>query len=92
MWGDDKGKKVYLISEEQKGSIQLFTRFIATLEMVLKDPESDIVVRKNNKKDFKACLKLLEKTTLPKYFGLLSEDSLFDDYDNVEPVIELDLD
>lgn len=92
LWGDDKGKKVYLISEEQKGSIQLFTRFIATLEMVLKDPESDIVVRKNNKKDFKACLKLLEKTTLPKYFGLLSEDSLFDDYDNVEPVIDLYLD
>ena len=91
LWGDDDVKKIYLVSKDQLGAIRLFVRFIASLEMILKDPESDIVVRKNSKKDFKACLKLLEKTTLPKYFGLLCEKNLFDDYDNVEPILELDL-
>jgi len=91
LWSNPIGIKVYLGNEKQKGAIRLFIRFIATLEMVLKDPEADIVVRKGSKKDFKAALKLLEKVTLPKYYGILFEKSLFDDYDKVEPVIHIEL-
>lgn len=91
LWGNsDDDKDIYLVSQDQFGALRLFVRFIVTLEMVLKDPDSNIVVRKRNKKDFKAAIKLLEKIVLPKYFGLLCEDDLFDDYDYIEPVIEFD--
>ena len=53
--------------------------------MILKDPNADIVIRPLNKKDFKAALKLFEKMTLPKHYGILFEENLFDDYNQVEP-------
>ncbi|MFH1643790.1 MAG: hypothetical protein ABIA74_01305 [bacterium] len=89
LWGNND-KKVYLVSQDQIGPLRLFVRFIATLEMVLKDPESNIVVRRGSKKDFKAAIKLLEHVVLPKYFGLLCEKKLFEDYNSVEPLIDFD--
>lgn len=77
--------KVYEGAEEQRFGARLFVRLIATLEMVLKDPDSDIVVRFGDKDDFKSALKLLESITLPNYFGILFKEPLFEDYDQVEP-------
>lgn len=84
---EDQGRvnKIYLGSEQNKFSAKLFIRLIATLEMVLKDPESDIVVRYGNREDFKAAVRLLEKITLPTYFGILFQEPLFEDYEKVEP-------
>lgn len=70
---------------EQKPALQLIIRLLATMEMILKDPNADIALRYNNKKDFKAALKLFEKMTLPKYFGIIFEEKLFKDYSQVEP-------
>ncbi len=68
-------------------SLQLWVRMIATLDMVLKDPEAKIIVRKGNREDFVAAIHLLELITLPYYFGIKAEGPLFDDYSAVEPVI-----
>ena len=78
-------QKIYLGSEEQRGAAQLAVRLLATLEMVVKDPDADIVVREGNRDDFKAALQLFEKITLPRYFKIIFEEDLFDDYNDVEP-------
>lgn len=70
---------------EQAQTAQLIIRLIATLEMIIKDPHSDIGIRFGNRKDFKAAIKILEKVTLPKSFGILFERNLFEDYDKIEP-------
>lgn len=79
------GSSIKLGTTEQKPAIQLIVRLLVTLEMILKDPNADIIIRPLNKKDFKSALKLFEKMTLPKYFGILFEENLFDNYDQVEP-------
>ncbi|MCF7899667.1 hypothetical protein K9L05_03405 [Candidatus Babeliales bacterium] len=81
--------KIYLANQDQILAAQLVVRLLSTLEMVIKDPDADIVVRFENKEDFKAALKLFEKIILPKYFGILFKQDLFDNYDLVEPVTEL---
>jgi len=78
-------KKIYLGTQEQIPVARMIVRLLATLEMVIKDPDADIAVRYGNRDDFKAALKLFERVSLPKYFGILFERDLFDDYDYVEP-------
>jgi hypothetical protein len=75
----------YIGTEEQKKEAQLVVRLLATLEMILKDPEADIAVRDGNREDFKAALKLFEYVILPRYFKTIFLTDLFDDYDAVEP-------
>ncbi|MBX9830693.1 hypothetical protein K2X40_01965 [Candidatus Babeliales bacterium] len=77
-------RKIYAASPKQKRGIQRALIMLATLEMVLKDPEADVVVRDNNREDFSAALWLLEKVTLPK-LGIFLKEDLFSDYDKVEP-------
>ncbi|MFA6535038.1 MAG: hypothetical protein WCS92_02155 [Candidatus Babeliales bacterium] len=77
--------KFYEGIDEQRFAARLFVRLVATLEMILKDPDSEIVVRFGNRDDFKSALKLLESITLPTYFGILFKEPLFEDYDQVEP-------
>ncbi len=77
-------RKIYIPSPNQKRGMQRAVIMLATLEMVLKDPEADVVVRDNNRDDFKAALWLLEKVMLPK-LGLYMKEDLFSDYDKVEP-------
>jgi hypothetical protein len=81
----------YLGKAENKESARILLRMLATLEMILKDPDADIVVRNGSKKDFRAALELFEKTTLPKYYGIVFEEPLFGDYKTVEPVIPWDI-
>ncbi|MFH1831551.1 MAG: hypothetical protein ABH827_01995 [bacterium] len=85
--GQRKKRKRYIFlgRQEQKAGIRCWVRLIATLEMIAKDPDSNIAVRYGNKKDFKAAVLLLEKMTLPLYFGITYKENLFDDYDAVEP-------
>ena len=70
-----------------RDALRLFVRTIATLEMILKDINSSIIVRKGNKDDFIAAVLLLEKITLPLFFGIKSSLPLFQDYSVVKPVI-----
>ncbi len=69
-------------------AIRLWARAIATLEMIIKDPYSVIVTRKNNKNDFAATLQLLEHITLLRSFNIELDGPLFSDYRSVEPVID----
>jgi hypothetical protein len=71
-------------------AVRLFIRAIATLDMIIKDSDAHIITRKGNKEDFAAALQLLEKITLPNYFGLTFKKPLFDNYQAVEPVISWD--
>lgn len=68
-------------------AIRLWVRMIATLEMILKDTSSHIIVRKGNKEDFISAIKLLETITLPLYYNIEIKGQLFNDYTNIQPVI-----
>ncbi len=78
-------RRLCLGIKQQRSAARMMIRILATLEMVVKDPDSDIVVRYGNREDFKAALKLFEKITLPKYFDILFKENLFKNYDRVEP-------
>jgi len=78
-------RKTYRGSERNRAVAQMLIRLLVTLDMVVKDPDADIVVRYGNRQDFKAALMLFEKVTLPRYFGMLFPDGLFENYDEVEP-------
>jgi len=80
-------RRVFKATQEQVVWARLMVRMLATLEMILKDADADVVVRKGKRKDFVAVLKLFEEITLPKYFGILFTKPLFDAYDSVSPVI-----
>ena len=84
---EDVYKDILLAKPEQKAGAQLFVRAIATLEMILKDPNANVVVRKGNRKDFIAAMRVLELYVLPFYFGMVFDEPLFDDYARVDPVI-----
>lgn len=70
--------------------IRLWVKMIATLEMIISDPQAIICVRKGSKSDFASCLKLLERVTLPVYYGIKVDGPLFNDYKTVTPVIGWD--
>jgi len=78
-------KKKFLAHPEQRYLAQWLARMCATIDMIVKDPDSDIVIRYGNREDFKAALTLFEKVTLPNSFGIVFTENLFDDYDTVEP-------
>ena len=69
----------------------MWVRAIATLEMLIKDSQAPILVRKGVKEDFVAALRLLERVTLPRYFGIYLDKDLFVDYYAVQPVIPWEL-
>lgn len=77
-------------SDPKIPSIRLWARMIATLDMIAKDFSSEILIRKGNKSDFIATLKLLE-ITLAKYYSIDFDFDLFDDYETQTPVISWDL-
>jgi hypothetical protein len=87
---DKEGKpakqKLRLGRDKDRELCQKVVRAIASLELVLKDVDSDVVVRRGEKKDFVAALKLIEKTVLPTYFKIVFENDLFDDYSSVLPI------
>jgi hypothetical protein len=75
----------YLCPDRLRPIVQLLARLFATIDMVLKDPEADIVIRDGNRDDFAAALKIIEKVLLPLGCGVYVEGDLFDDYTQVEP-------
>jgi hypothetical protein len=86
----EKKKKISANSARGR-SIALWVRAVATLEMLIKDSQSPILVRKGVKEDFVAALRLLERVTLPRYFGIYLDKNLFADYYAVQPVIPWEL-
>lgn len=62
-------------------------RYLATLDMICKSVDAQIMIRKGNKEDFAAALELLEKITLPFYFETKFGSKLFDSYESIDPVI-----
>jgi hypothetical protein len=80
-------KKFVLCTEEHEESVRFVIRALATLEMILKDVKSDIVIRRGNKDDFASSIKLLEKVTMPIYFGTVFERDLFHDYRDAKTII-----
>lgn len=71
--------------DSQRSAAKMLIRLLVTLEMIIKDPDSDIVVRYGNRDDFKTAIKLFEKITLPRYYGIMFHENLFKDYEVVEP-------
>ena len=55
-----------------------------TLDMIIKDPDGELVVRTLNNDDIAAAVTLLEAFIMPKYFGLCFEHNLFPDYSAIE--------
>lgn len=73
-------QKISLGKKEDVELWKFVIHSIALLEMIVKDVNSDVVVRRGNKSDFGAALHLLEKVALPTYFGTIYEQNLFNDY------------
>jgi hypothetical protein len=71
--------------ESQRSAAKMLIRLLVTLEMIIKDPDADIVVRYGNRDDFKSAIKLFEKITLPRYYGIMFRENLFKNYEDVEP-------
>jgi hypothetical protein len=78
--------QVFLIEEDQKPAVKLYLQAVATLDMLVKDLDSDFALRRYNQKDFAAHIMLTEQITLPWLFGLFSSAPLFDDYTMVQPL------
>lgn len=78
-------KKLYLGNQSHIPIARMLIRLLATLEMVLKDPDADIVIRDGNREDFKAALKLFEHVVLPGHCNIIFLEDVFSDYDSVEP-------
>ena len=73
----------------EKNKLKLILRTLATQESILKLPKMDIMARSDSYEDFVSTLKLLEKITFPAYFGIENKSSLFEDYNSVQPIIDL---
>ncbi len=82
-------RPMHLVDQKLVPAVRLVARALATLEMVVRDVDADIVIRPGNKQDFIAAIKLFEHVTLPEYFRLICDKPLFDDYDVVEPCIPI---
>lgn len=78
-------RTIKAVKPEQMASYGHLVRLLATIEMVLRDPESSIVIRDGNRQDFKAAIKLFEKVALPLSIGFMPCSGLFPDYNAVEP-------
>ncbi len=78
-------RTTYSGDKKHRSVVKKLIRFCATLNMVVKDPDEDIVVRYGNRDDFKAAIKLFEQVTLPKYFGMYYSKGLFKRYDDIQP-------
>jgi len=78
-------KKLYLATQDERTAARMVIRLLATLEMVLKDPEATVVIRDGDHDDFKAALCLFERVVVPTYCQRLFSDNLWDDYDAIEP-------
>jgi len=83
--------KKIAVNSARGQAIALWVRAIATLEMLVKDQHSYAIARKGVKEDFIATMRLLERVTLPRYFGIYLDKSLFVDYASVQPVIPWEL-
>ena len=83
----DQKNKFKLCNPKYAESMRFVIRAIATLDMIMKDAKSDIVVRRGNRADFIAAIKLFEKMTMPIYFGIVMPQDLFKDYYYAETII-----
>lgn len=72
-----------------KRAAQLCILALATLDLILKDSNADIMARRDRKADFSASVRLLEHMTLPSLFDISFQEALFEDYEHIEPVIPL---
>jgi hypothetical protein len=64
------------LDPEEYPGVELFLMLATRLEQAVHDPDSTLVVRKNNKKDAVGALKFLETVVLPQYFGVVSSRNL----------------
>lgn len=69
--------------------MQLLVRMLATLDMIIKCCDADIMGRIHSQDDFVASLRLHEQITLSCCFGIPIQTSLFENYETVEPIISL---
>jgi hypothetical protein len=74
--------KIRLGKKEHAEVCRLVVKMLAKIELIVKDVDSDVVVRRDSKKDFAAALKLFEKLVLPAYFNIIFESNLFESYED----------
>lgn len=79
-------ESVFVGAADQVEACRIFVRGVATLETIIKDPQGEVAVFKDSKKDFMAALKLVEKIVLPAHFHLIFEKDLFRCYQDVKPL------
>lgn len=73
--------------ESQRDCFALYAQAAATIEMVVRDSQSDIVVLPDNDQDFFSALKLIEEVILPQYVRRFPEQPIFDGNRMPRPLI-----
>ncbi|MBM3894010.1 hypothetical protein FJ366_00190 [Candidatus Dependentiae bacterium] len=69
------------LDDHEYPGVKMFLKLITRMEQVVRDPEATLVVRKNNKNDIKVALMLLEEVVLPQYFGVVSQEKLYENFE-----------
>jgi hypothetical protein len=82
-------ERIRPISPEEYAPISLFVRLVATVELVLKDPDASIVLEKSSLNDYYAAVNMLERFVMPHYMGLVAMNPLFRSKEEAQPVIAL---
>jgi hypothetical protein len=85
---DEPGDPTFC-EESQRDGLILFARAIATIEMIVRDSQSDVVLFPNSEQDFYAALKLIEEVILPQYGRCFPEQPLFDPGNMPGPLYQL---
>ncbi len=76
---DNSGAKETISTDSDRiAGIKLFIKLIVELESTLKDINSHVIVRSENKEDMLASSKLIEKIVLPKYFDIKISGDIFE--------------
>lgn len=78
--------KVYLGDERYVPIAREVVRLLATLDLMVKEPNAHVAIRHDEPDDYIAALKLIENVVLPEYCNIIFPYPLFDDYSAVLPL------
>jgi len=64
--------------------LKLVIRALVTVESIMRDPRSSIMIRHNNRNDISAAAELFERITLPIYYGVSYHQRIWSNYTTVQ--------
>lgn len=82
--------KIYLGEEKHAHIARIVVLLLASLDLMIKDPDAFVAIRQEEHEDFVAAVKLIENIVLPEYCNIIFKQPLFDDYSQLKPLVLFD--